>query len=109
MRSGSLRHEVILQQVTYTQDDYGGNIETWADTVTVRALIEPLRGQEYYDAQQVNAKLNTKILIRHWPGLVPHWRVVWNAGNVIYDIHEVLDIAGRTRSMQLLCSQVEPE
>ena len=109
MRSGNLRHEVTLQQVTYTQDSMGGIVETWADTATVRALIEPLRGREYYDAQQINAELNTKILIRYYPGVVPHWRVVWPQGNVTYDILDVLDIAGRARSMQLLCKQVEPE
>lgn len=109
MRAGQLRHEVRLQQVTYTQDSYGEDVETWADTETVRALVEPLRGKEYFSAQQVNAELTTKILIRYYPTVVPHWRVVWDAGSVTYDIESVRDLGGRTRTMELICSQVEPE
>lgn len=106
MRAGQLRHEIILQEITYVQDGYGGTVvkSTWADIATVRALVEPLRGREYYDAQQINAELSMKVLIRYYPGVAPKWRIKW--GTRILEIVEVLDIAGRLRSLQLLCSEV---
>ena len=78
MRIGKLNKRVILQSPVETRDDHGGYAESWTDVATVWAAIEPLRGQELYNAQQMNALASVKIRIRPYPGLTPKWRVIWN-------------------------------
>lgn len=65
MKSGSLRHLVSLQSSSELEDDYGQDIETWTEYGQVYAAIVPLRGGEFFNAQQVNSKITVKIIIRY--------------------------------------------
>jgi SPP1 family predicted phage head-tail adaptor len=44
--AGSLRHRVTIQQLTISQDAFGGIVEAWTDLKTVWADISPLSGRE---------------------------------------------------------------
>ena len=77
MNIGKLNKRLILQSPTETRDDHGGYDETWTDEATVWGAIEPLRGQELTNAQQVNPLATVKIRIRPYSGLTSKWRIQW--------------------------------
>ena len=57
MRAGKLREKIVIQQNTPTQDDYGAEKEVWTTFATRRASVEPLKGNEFFAAQQTDANL----------------------------------------------------
>ena len=78
IESGQLRHRITIQSATETQDTYGEPIKTWSTFLTTWASVEPLKGREYWESQQINAQLSHKITMRHYPGLNPKMRVSWD-------------------------------
>jgi len=77
--AGTLRHRVTIQQLTISQDAYGGIIETWADLRTVWAEVSPLSGREFWEAQQINSQIEGKIVVRYMAGVKPDMRVMFGS------------------------------
>lgn len=103
MRAGELRHRVTLQQPAETRNEYGEAERTWSHVATVWAAVEPLSGREYFDSQQRQAAVSTRITLRYQPGITPHMRVLFGAR--VYEIDSVIDIEERHREMQLMCAE----
>ena len=104
MNAGKLRHRVTIQKLEEVDDGYGGIEEKWQDMITVWAVVEPLRGNERYTAQQVQAELTHKVTIRYKPGIKPDMRLKY--GDRILEIEAVIDVEERHRWLELLCSEV---
>lgn len=100
MRSGPLRHTIIIQQVAETRDATGGIVETWTPFASPRAQKVELTGREYFNAAQVNAEKTVKFRIRHMSGITEKMRVSF-ASNV-YDIKAILPDE-RNREIILMC------
>lgn len=108
MRAGTLRHQVTLQTVTETRDADGGVVETWADTATLWAAVEPLRGREYFSAKALQAEVTTRIRLRYRAAVVPKQRVTWVDGSTThtYDVLEVIEPDTRRRELALMCKEL---
>lgn len=106
MNAGKLRHRVTIQQLVKTDDGYGGIVETWQDVATVWAAVEPLRGNERYRAQQVQAELTHKVIMRYRAGIKPQMRLLY--GNRIFEIEAVIDVEERHKWIELLCAETIP-
>ena len=65
MRAGSLRHRINIQTQSSTAGTYGAATITWKDDAELWAAIWPLRGTEYYNAQQVESAITHKFRIRY--------------------------------------------
>jgi len=113
MQAGRLRHRGRIQHKPQAQDEWGEPIELWEDRWTgVPMDIEALSGDELWTAQQVQANVNTKIMLRYRRGVTSLMRVVHQTREqlavspqemTIYDIAAVLpDRTGR-RELTLLC------
>lgn len=90
MRAGVLRHRVILQSPVRTpRDAMGGETLTWIDEATVPASVEPLIGREYFAAEQVQSEVEVKFRIRHYSGIKPEWRIMFE--EKAYDILSIID------------------
>jgi SPP1 family predicted phage head-tail adaptor len=61
---GTLRHRMLFQQVSSTQDAYGQPLTSWTDVATVWAEILPLSGRELVNAQAVAPEVSHQITIR---------------------------------------------
>ena len=103
MRAGDLRHKIIIQQVTETKDAYGAVAETWTTFVNAWASIEPLRGQEFFAARQVNADVTHRVRTRYRAGVTPKMRIAF--GDRVLEIEVVLNLGERNRELELLCSE----
>ena len=64
MRAGELNRRVIIETFTQSTDAYGDRIETWETHATRWAKVAPLRGREFYDAQQINSEISIKVTLR---------------------------------------------
>jgi len=105
VKIGDLRHRITIQQPIEIRNEVGEVIQSaWQDFTTVWAAIEPLRGREYFDAQQINAEVTSRIRIRYRPGIKPKMRVVY--GERIFDIQSVIDVEERHKEIHLMCKEV---
>jgi len=103
MNAGELRHKITIQELQRTPDGYGGYTETWNDIATVWARIQPLRGDERYQAQQVLSTLSHKIILRYLNGVKPQMRVLY--GSRIFHIVSVINVEKRNKVLELLCEE----
>ena len=103
MRSGRLRHRLILQNKVETRDAYGAATITWATQTTVWGAIEPLSGTEYQSQAQIEAEAKVRIVMRYYSGINETWRVVND--NRAYSILSVINHDDRNRMLTLMCLQ----
>ena len=104
MKAGSLRHRIVIEEVTITQDSYGGMTEAWSTVSgcsSVPAAVEPLRGKEFFDSRQTVADVDIRVRIRYRSGIVPKMRVKF--GSRYFDIKAVIHPEERKRTLELMC------
>lgn len=64
-RAGLLRHRVSIQTGTPSDDGMAGQTTAWATDASVWALITPLKGEELFRAQQIQANVTHKVEMRY--------------------------------------------
>ncbi len=104
MRSGKLRHRIIIQQKTATRGTFGEEIETWTTYHSCWAEIDPPKGREFFASQQKQTDVTVRIVIRYKSGITTKMRVKF--GTRIYDINAVIDPDERhNRGLILECTE----
>lgn len=103
MNAGSLRHRVTIQQRAATQDGFGEPSDTWTDIATVWANVQPLRGEERFTAQQMQAAIDHKVTMRYRAPLSAQNRLMFGAR--ILDIESVVNIDERNRTLEVFCKE----
>ena len=106
VRSGDLRHVINIQsQVSTGPDSMGSPSITWTNQITgTRAEIRPLRGDQFFAAQQMASIVDTKVRIRYRSGIKPNWRVVW--GSRVFLIVTIIDPEMRKIFLDLMCREI---
>lgn len=89
MQAGKLKQRVTLKRPSGGgRDQYGQPTDEFKPVATVWASVEPLRGREFFAAQQVNSEITTRIRIRYrreFAGVaVNEWRIDY--GGRVYEI-----------------------
>ncbi len=105
MRIGRLRHRIQFQELIVELDSDGAQEETWQDIfpALIPADIVALSGRSLIAAQAVQSKVNTRIVIRHRPGLKESMRVIHRGQ--IFNIEAILpDPNSGIRYLTLLVS-----
>ena len=100
---GKLRHKVNLQSSTQAQDGYGEESKTWSTDESIFAQIQPLRGTELIEYQQLSTELTHRIIIRYNSSVTPKKRILW--GTRIFDINVVRNIDEKNVYQELLCKE----
>ncbi len=104
MRAGELRHRVTIQKEQgTTRNSKGELVPNWVDIVTVWAAVEPLKGREYFDAEQVQAEVTTRIRMRYHAGVTPEMRIIY--GTKEFDILSAINIEEKDRELHLMCKE----
>jgi len=75
IRAGELRHSIVIQSKTITQDEELNPIETWADFLTLRAAALPKDGREFYRMSTVNSEITEVFKARYNSSVTAHMRV----------------------------------
>jgi SPP1 family predicted phage head-tail adaptor len=108
MRAGNLRHQIVIEQRSATQDSFGGLPETWSTLKTVYAEIQPLSGREKEAAQAINVDISHQINIRYQsafadPRVTAAYRVRF--GSRLFNIHASMNVDERNQEITLLASE----
>jgi SPP1 family predicted phage head-tail adaptor len=101
MRAGRMDKRVEIQQPVSVPDGAGGQTVTWTTFDTIWASIEPLQGQEYIAAQQMQTAVTHRLRIRYLEGITAAMRVKFGAR--VFQIQSILNYNERNAEMQLMC------
>jgi SPP1 family predicted phage head-tail adaptor len=104
MQAGKLRHRVILQTPTITANSYGEPIETFVNTATIWASVEPLSGRDYFKSMKDNAEITHKVTIRYRSDIKPTLRFLF--GTRVFDILYFTLPDNRNISVECWCREV---
>lgn len=103
MEAGNLRHRITIQKPGMTRNAYNQPVDTWDTVATVWAAVEPLRGREFYAAQQINAEATVRVRIRYRADVERGMRIL--VGNKILEILYVIQPELRKRELEILCRE----
>lgn len=111
VKAGEKRHRVTIQErVEDVRNELGEVIESWKDVRTVWAKVQPLRGRELFQAQQVQADVTHTVGFGYFFGLHPKNRCLMRAcgcGNDrVLNIAQVINVEERNREYELVCVEV---
>lgn len=98
--AGRLDQRVKLQQKSVTRNGIGEEVVTWVDVATVWAEAWPLRGREFFAAQQTQYAADVRFRLRHRADVLPTWRVEWRGEP--YDIVSVVDVGAKREMLEIL-------
>lgn len=75
--AGKYDQRVTFQQKAVTRNGLGEEVVTWTDVCTVWAEAIPLRGREFYAANQTQQVVDVRFRIRARAGLTNDMRLLW--------------------------------
>lgn len=102
--AGDLNKPVTIEQPTpNSRNEFGEQSSEWSTFADVWASIEPLTGQELFQAQQVSARASIKFRIRWLNGLLPTMRIKF--GNRIFSIVSGLNLMEEGEEHLLMCQE----
>ena len=106
--SRRVQHTVSVEQQSTTRDSHGQPTTSWsAYKSNIKVAIEPLRGREFFAAEQYNSDVTTRIRARKSDvtGVTAAMRV--NFGGRYFNIHAVVDqdLADNSGEVQLMCGE----
>lgn len=107
MQAGDLRERITIQARLESTGTTGEVTWTWIDYLTVWGAVEPLRGEEYFAARQLQAATSLRIRIRWQDGITTKMRVAHRGR--YYEIEAVLHIGSRRREAHLMCREREAD
>lgn len=93
-----------IQSATETRNGYGEAVKTWSTVTTVWASVEPLRGRELFDAEQVQSEISHRVRVRYSGSVTPQNRLLF--GSRVLEIQAVINVNERNREMQLMCKEM---
>ena len=100
-------HTITIQNFTSVEDEGGGSTEEWVPYVQLEALVIPLSGTEFYQAQQTQNPVDYDVYIPYRADITANMRVVFRGDTL--DIKAVLpsliDINGDYEKLCLKCSR----
>ncbi len=98
MRAGELDRKIVIQSLTQTRDAYGALSDTWATFATVWAKKRDVRGDEYFAAQQVNARVDSIFTIHYLSGVLETMRIACDGK--YWDIRRLNEL-GRREGLEI--------
>ncbi|MEK8132913.1 phage head closure protein [Paenibacillus filicis] len=84
-------------------DPAGQPLDDPVEVCTVWGGIEPLRGREFFSAQQVNAEVTTRIRLRYRDGIDRTMLVRFKG--VVFEILYVINPNYENKELQLMCKE----
>ena len=110
IRSGDLKHNIVVQEKTATSDGMGGETLTWSDLYPCRAAIWPLKANEQLDAMKLELKVDHRIRIRHPRfSITADMRVKWHdhvtQADKYFNICAILNPNKSNMMLEMLCEE----
>ena len=103
MQSGRLRHRITIQSRELVPNEIGEMEEEWAPLATVWASVEPARGNQYYAAKQLDAKVDGVVIMRYRSDIEPTMRIIYDGR--ILKIISLLTVKERKRELHIMYAE----
>lgn len=106
--AGTMRQRIKPQYKTVTRNAIGEEVVTWNDLVTtttdhaIWAEVWPLKGREFFAAQQTQYAADVRFRMRYRTDLTREHRIVWNGE--AYDITQIIDVGARHHTTEILAT-----
>ena len=59
-----MRHRVTIEAPVDGVNEFGERVVTWSTVETVYAAVEPVRGREFFAAEQVQSEVSHRVVMR---------------------------------------------
>lgn len=99
--AASLDQRVTIQQKAVTRSASGAEIVTWQTVAELWAAVLPIRGREFFAAQQTQDSTDVRVIIRYRTGIAREMRVM-HKGQAL-DIVSVINPGSRGEMLELMC------
>ena len=105
---GRATHRIRIESKSVTRNAVGEEVVTWANFITDTADNSlwceawPLKGREFFAAQQTQYAADVRFRLRYRAGLTQDMRVVW--GGEPYDILSIIDVGAEHRTTEILAA-----
>lgn len=106
LEAGTMRERIKPQYKTVTRNTIGEEVVTWNDLITtttdnaIWAEVWPLKGREFFAAQQTQYAADVRFRIRYRSDLTREHRVLWNSEP--YDIVQILEVGAGGETTEIL-------
>lgn len=103
---GRANQRIKLQAKSVTRNAIGEEVVTWTDVVTdtadhaIWAEAWPLKGREFFAAQQTQYAADVRFRIRYRDGVTREQRILWNDDP--YDIIMLVDVGAARQTIEIL-------
>ena len=103
---GRANQRIKLQAKSVTRNAIGEEVVTWTDVVTdtadhaIWAESWPLKGREFFAAQQTQYAADVRFRIRYRAGVTREQRILWN--DEPYDIIMLVDVGAARQTIEIL-------
>lgn len=103
---GRASQRIKLQAKSVTRNAIGEEVVTWTDVVTdtadhaIWAEAWPLKGREFFAAQQTQYAADVRFRIRYRDGITREQRILWQGDP--YDIIMVVDVGAERHTIEIL-------
>lgn len=103
---GRANQRIKLQAKSVTRNAIGEEVVTWTDVVTdtddhaIWAEAWPLKGREFFAAQQTQYAADVRFRIRYRDGVTREQRILWNDDP--YDIIMIVDVGAARQTIEIL-------
>jgi len=107
MRTGQMRHKIVIQEKTRTADGQGGWTTAWTDTLTLWAKMRAPSGLERIEAMRLTGQVQHYLLVYYDSRVNTRHRVKWHDGADwrYLQIDQVLDPNGMRRHLEIVCHE----
>lgn len=99
-------HEITIESFTKIDDGGGGYTKDWSTFGTSEALVVPLSGSEFYQAQQTQNPIDYDVYLPYREDIKPSMRVKFKGKTlqIIAVLPSLVDINGEYEKLCLKCS-----
>ncbi len=104
-----MNKRITVQERIETDTETGDIEETWNAVATCWAAVKPLRGREFWQAQQVQSEVTHKVTTRWVDGVTTDHRILFRrrgGGKLrIFNIMSVINVEEDNVILEMLCKE----
>ena len=110
MRAGNLRRRITIQTKSIDRNSVGEQTVAWVNDAKIWAEMWPLRGAEYFNAQQIQSGVTYKFRCRHRTlsdggNINSNCRILYDTTSRVFNIASVINVAERNKTLEFLCTE----
>lgn len=105
MRSGTLKHKVIVQQGSESKDGHAEVKHTWIPFCSTHAELKPLRGTEFFALHEKNFDADYKAVLRYIPGITQNMRIKFGE-RIFKFVAPPINVDEANKTWEIMCKEV---